>query len=413
MWIAEGENVLDIRTILTVLAIQCFTTALAFLFIHRRKLPVKGTAWWTGGFSVFFVAALFFAFRGTIPAVVSIVAGNCFMVFALFLFSNGIRIFLDQPPFTTRHWLLIGAGLCLYTGVNLWFTYVIPFFALRAALGMLIYGAVTTEIGLRLLRGERLPSYVVTGAALLIFSAISFLRAGLSFMDIPTTRYFEASLVTSAYIASISAFILLLAVGLAMMTNEKLLQLMEKQALTDPLTGLANRRALFREASMFLARIQRAKLCMCVIMADLDNFKVINDRFGHPFGDEILKHFTRVAADEIRAGDVMARYGGEEFAIILAPCTQSRAEDVAERIRSGVERSPYVFGERTVRFTVSLGVGFARPEDETIDKIIHRADAALYRAKEKGRNRVEVYSDRCEPFRGDRDDPCCGEDVET
>ncbi len=153
-------------------------------------------------------------------------------------------------------------------------------------------------------------------------------------------------------------------------------------ALTDPLTGLLNRRALFSIAGT--APLPPAS---CVIMLDLDDFKTVNDRFGHAVGDEILMRFGAILSAALRPGDIVARIGGEEFCLLLHDIDATAAHTVAERIRHRLEATeplPDGYGPPTV----SAGLAMTSPRAETFDELIRAADELLYRAKDAGRNRV-------------------------
>lgn len=156
-----------------------------------------------------------------------------------------------------------------------------------------------------------------------------------------------------------------------------------RRALTDSLTGLMNRRALFDWAEAMPVSDGTA-----VIMLDLDNFKAINDGFGHARGDEVLVRFAGIIRQNLRPGDQAARLGGEEFCLVLQDLDPADAAGVAERIRSALEATAPIsddFGPPTV----SAGVAIAFGGDDTFDTLLRRADGALYAAKQEGRNRVE------------------------
>jgi diguanylate cyclase (GGDEF)-like protein len=170
---------------------------------------------------------------------------------------------------------------------------------------------------------------------------------------------------------------------------ENLMTVLVETARSDPLTGLANRRAFFEDFDRALARAERADVAMAVAAVDIDNFKTVNDAVGHAGGDDVLVEFTRVLRDAVRAGDSAARIGGEEFALLLVAAEPEHARQLAERVRERVETA---FGARTPPITVSIGVATWWPRDP-IDAavLLRRADAALYEAKRGGRNRVETY----------------------
>lgn len=170
-----------------------------------------------------------------------------------------------------------------------------------------------------------------------------------------------------------------------------------RSGVTDFLTGWHNRRYFHNRLREELARAGRTGRTLACLMIDVDHFKEINDRFGHLAGDEALKEVARRAEAEIRAGDTGARFGGDEFAILLAATDAGQALKLAQRIHHGVGSSPIrVHGGAHVTVTLSIGLATACPQPRSQDykalaeRLIAEADAALYRAKSAGRNRVEV-----------------------
>ncbi|MGH1463010.1 MAG: GGDEF domain-containing protein [Neptuniibacter sp.] len=156
-------------------------------------------------------------------------------------------------------------------------------------------------------------------------------------------------------------------------------------AQTDPLTGLVNRIGIAGSFEKELLRSQRYGIKTSLIMIDIDKFKEVNDLFGHQAGDQILKEVSNVLLDNIRQVDQLGRWGGEEFLIILPETALAGAMTLAEKLRSSVEEFKYT---ESGNHTVSIGVSTYR-EGDTQDTLIQRADNAMYRAKGKGRNRVE------------------------
>ena len=160
----------------------------------------------------------------------------------------------------------------------------------------------------------------------------------------------------------------------------------ETRASTDALTGLPNRR-YFDEFCGLLARRRRADDAVGVLMIDIDNFKKLNDRYGHPVGDQVLRGVATAIAGAVREGDVPARFGGEEFAVLLRNPGSDVAMEVGERVRAAVGALDLSkFGPKGV--TVSVGVAVARSPDQPISELVDEADHALYRAKRLGRNQV-------------------------
>ncbi|SFB24672.1 diguanylate cyclase (GGDEF) domain-containing protein [Collimonas sp. OK607] len=164
---------------------------------------------------------------------------------------------------------------------------------------------------------------------------------------------------------------------------------LERLAATDPLTGADNRRRFTEQVEAEMARIHRGGEPFSVLALDLDNFKAINDRYGHQAGDDILKGFVQRCLDAIRPYDGVARVGGEEFMVLLPRTVLEAARDIAERLRASIASSSFESGrQRQIPVTVSIGVSQFGRDGDTIDAIVSAADERLYDAKHQGRNRV-------------------------
>ena len=174
-------------------------------------------------------------------------------------------------------------------------------------------------------------------------------------------------------------------------------QELERRALQDSLTGVLNRGAISQALDIELRRRSRTQLPAAVVMVDVDHFKQVNDTHGHAIGDDVLKEVARRMAAALRPYDALGRFGGEEFLVVLPDCSPASAYEVAERVRSAVAASPAaVSGTRSgVAVTVSLGVACIEGySQETGHSLMNRADAAMYRAKTTGRNRVVMAQGR-------------------
>lgn len=156
----------------------------------------------------------------------------------------------------------------------------------------------------------------------------------------------------------------------------------------DGLTQVFNRKHWEECLAKEFARARRYKHDLALLMLDLDNFKLLNDNYGHQGGDTVLIETARVVSDLLRLGDLFGRYGGEEFAIILPDTDLKGAEEVAERIRAVIEKNVISFQERNIRVTASIGVSVIEAENARYEDLISNTDQALYQAKADGRNRV-------------------------
>ena len=161
----------------------------------------------------------------------------------------------------------------------------------------------------------------------------------------------------------------------------------------DQLTGLLTKESLYLALEMELARSLRYGLPLSVLMMDLDRFKAVNDARGHRMGSHVLTEVGRLIRESIRTADVAARYGGEEFVAYLSETTLIGAAQAAERIRKSIEDQPFTLDGTTIRVTISIGIAACPEHGRDIASLVARADRALYRAKETGRNRVCIETE--------------------
>ncbi len=163
-----------------------------------------------------------------------------------------------------------------------------------------------------------------------------------------------------------------------------------RQASTDSLTGISNRRYFENQAEQEIRRARRFARDMTVMMIDVDFFKATNDTHGHAIGDAVLQGVVKRALESLRQSDSIGRIGGEEFAVLLPETSLAAAYDVAERLRAHMQERAIIAGHKAIPCTVSIGVAQLSAQDGGIEDLLHRADTALYKAKNGGRNRVEI-----------------------
>ncbi len=185
----------------------------------------------------------------------------------------------------------------------------------------------------------------------------------------------------------LSAAAALLAVSLK---NSQLFREVRENSVRDDLTGCFNRAHALEVLDAEIRRSRRSKLPLSLIMIDLDNFKMINDTHGHLCGDAVLAAIGARMRSELRGSDLKCRYGGDEFMVILPDTPLGGAKQVSENLRQALEAHPIAWNAEQIRVTASFGVGVVNPTDQDPLAAIARADAALYRAKERGRNGVQA-----------------------
>ena len=195
-------------------------------------------------------------------------------------------------------------------------------------------------------------------------------------------------------------------VGLRIIKLEQKLKEANRQleilATTDMLTGILNRRALWQRLIEELERCVRKKTSLCLFMADLDHFKKINDTYGHLVGDRVLQEAVKRLKRNLRPYDIIGRYGGEEFVIgISEMCYRQIMKSIGERLRKSVADTPMIIDDVELKVTISIGGTMAKPKqgyniEAYLEKILKKADDALYEAKQKGRNRVIIAGENNE-----------------
>ncbi|MDD5028970.1 MAG: GGDEF domain-containing protein [Rhodoferax sp.] len=225
------------------------------------------------------------------------------------------------------------------------------------------------------------PLMVFTYFILRRLTAIAFSAALLIYFPWLTWRYIDSDL-ASRHLVSLLLVVTLINIVLSVISS--LHQTLAKQALTDPLTGCFNRRCMDHELSTLVTKASRYSVTASVLMIDIDHFKEINDSYGHGQGYLVLQGVVEIASARIRVGDHMYRFGGEEFLMLLEQTGMRDAKMVAEDIRARIETAELLPGR-----TVTVSIGLAQHQaGQSVDAWIKRADRALYRAKQAGRNRV-------------------------
>ena len=231
---------------------------------------------------------------------------------------------------------------------------------------------------------RRWPAFVVPvmhgGVLMLPILLGSFLRPN------------DAGFSGSVWVTVFAVELILYAVGtvfvIFMLVSERTVTAHRTAASTDPLTGMLNRRGFSEACARMIEREAKGGRPVTVMIFDIDHFKSINDRFGHPAGDEMLRLFSTIVVNNLRISDLSGRIGGEEFAALL-PCALEEGVLVAERVREAFEMSGIVVDERAVDTTVSIGIA-GGPAGTELEVLLASADTALYQAKRGGRNRVEA-----------------------
>ncbi len=389
-----STSALDPRSIIVLAGVMGLLMSVV-LFSMRRSYPpsIRGLREWTLAPLVSFASTVLFALRGVLPDVFSIVLANMVLFQGCILYYAGSQLFLGHER-DTRLW----STVTLLLGVVLfWFSDVQPSYAARLAVFTLAITALffahawlylrhrMESVGMRLMTGLLLLQSLVAG---LRFLSVIAGEAGIGLLEVTWLQ--------SIYIIMYSVTALLLSIAAVLMATERVRLEFEFMATHDPLTGVLNRRALIARCEHEVTRARRGDDdgALALLMLDADHFKRVNDEFGHQAGDEVLRELTLRLQAPLPPAARLGRYGGEEFLVVLPGLARDGARAVAERLRTEAGEpfaAPSSLAAAGIgRLSVSIGLAVFQGPADTLDALLARADAALYRAKAQGRDRVEV-----------------------
>ncbi|MEJ8574695.1 GGDEF domain-containing protein [Microbaculum marinum] len=378
---------LDYATIYVMAVTFCVPLAIVLFVAWRGNRAEPALAWWSGTFAVTIVGLSLLGLRGLIPDLITIDFANALVLLGAAFGLVGARAFNGRTT----------PILLIFLPPGLWaFACRIPEFydsmSWRVAGYSLIHSAVAAAIAIEFWRGraDRLKSrYMLVGACLLLsaFYASRIVFAYLMPMGEPR-QYSDTSIWFALTILGPTIVGAMIAILVVTIAKERVEAEQRYLAEIDPLTLVPNRGATLTRARASIA----APKCRsaAVLLFDLDHFKQINDRYGHPAGDEVLRTFAMVAAGQLREEDIFGRIGGEEFLALLTNADQDGAIAAAERIRAAFSVIRIEGSSARIPATVSIGIAVADETGLDIDLLLGTADKALYRAKESGRNQVHA-----------------------
>jgi len=392
----------DINLVLFSVLVLLIATLSYILFI--QSLPVQPHAsqrmalrYFSWFFVTGFVAFAFFCLRYIGWYATSVISANLFYLLSMYLLYFGIRARYQQPmrrqflAWPLLHLLLLTALMWYFSLIHDDVYIRFPVFLASMCLPLLLSFSTIREFGQPSNLGDRILKLSV----LLALLTLPTLYPLFSYIIQPD--YFSQVLVTTLVSLTLET---LCVGGLAISYIYDLIDKLRHDAHTDKLTGAKNRRYLFRFAPPILQQMHLLKKPVCLVMIDIDHFKKVNDQHGHQVGDLVLQHFARIITRQLKAADMLVRYGGEEFALLLPDCPLSGAVQLIHQLQAQICRQPLTLlttpdipssaaSEQNILLTASFGVTSIRP-DINLDQAFKQADAALYQAKQGGRDRLEI-----------------------
>jgi diguanylate cyclase (GGDEF)-like protein len=381
--------VVDVRTLFLLTIDVEAILGLLLLFAYVQNTSIPAVAWWGWAHLLRAVSLALYGMYGQIPDLLAIDLADAVLFASFAVTWNGARVFDGRRPRPGS--LLIGAMVWIVVCQAAGLTAASP---LRGVISGVIIASYIWLTACEFWRGRdeglvsRWPAIVV----LFAHGSVFLLRTPLTAV-LPWSTASEPALAsawmtvmsTEALLATISVAFILLA-----MAKERTELRHKTAAMTDPLTGLFNRRAFLEAAVRLIDRQIARERPVAVFMIDLDRFKSINDRFGHSMGDAVLQIFAQTVRARLRVTDLVGRLGGEEFALVLADACRDNAFAVADRIRQAFAAAAAVVDGHEVMATASIGVAIIQDPEQDLATLLTQADQALYLAKADGRNRVVV-----------------------
>jgi diguanylate cyclase (GGDEF)-like protein len=378
---------LDPFTILFTTTLTCAVLAVAMYSVHLSfRREVAGVGHWAYGLVAMVCAGTLFLLRGALPDAVALPAANACLMCGIGLSMVGTRRFYGERP----GWATFHAAWILELAAILWWLLVEPNFPHRAAAFSLLVSIFYID-QLRMVWRHRTPHFTTWFFGILLaLQALNTLTRGVAalfMVEQDAANLMRSSALANVYLALANFMALLMTVAFLMLATRRLQKILEQRSTHDPLTNVLNRRGFLQFFGRVRARQQRIESPLSLMAIDLDLFKSINDHHGHAQGDKVLVHVARVIMRSVRQSDFVARFGGEEFVVLLPDTTLPHAQQLAQRIQALLleSRQPGL-----PPCTVSIGIAGQQSPDESLDSLLSRADAALYRAKANGRDRTEV-----------------------
>lgn len=384
--------VLDIPTLLVVSIFVTAMLGLLLIFAWIQDRSIQALGWWGAAYLVGGLSAGMLSLQQFILNPLLIDFASALLFVACGMSWNGARVFDGKSvrPFA----MLAGAIIWLLACQ-------IPGFA-DSSIGRIVVSSLIisnytlfTAFELWSGRGEKLNSRWPAVIVITLHGVVFPSQVPLT-MVLPGDRI--AATMTNGWIATLAIESLLYSIAAAFilleMAKERTERVHKEAALIDPLTGVHNRRAITEFARQILSREVRPTKPMAIFMFDIDKFKSINDNFGHPVGDKVIRLLATTAKKTLRQTDLFGRLGGEEFAAFLGNTDEKGAIIVAERVRVAFLEAARMVDGLAIGATVSIGVTFTTNYKDEVDALLARADEALYEAKNSGRNRVIIRNEQ-------------------
>ncbi|AET67899.1 diguanylate cyclase (GGDEF) domain-containing protein [Desulfosporosinus orientis DSM 765] len=380
----------DLKTMFMVLALGNFCTIILMIAYNNFQGKNNSTKYYIAGKFLLMIAWVLFAMRGVASDLISIIIANSLLF---------VGVSLNAIAFILLKGFLIRSVKQLYLVfivISILIFNIVSFLGnenIRVAVGFIIPALIIIPIYVSFLTDKKASRLQILIAVIHMLASVPlFLRAYVSLSSPYVIQLYTPNVFTTWSFLSLFVSLIIGSTGFVLLAKQQDDEELIKFARFDFLTNIYNRRTFFLFAQKSIALCVRKTMPVSLILIDIDNFKKVNDLYGHHIGDEVLKDFASETQRILRQNDLLCRYGGEEFTILLPGADEEDSNKVATRLRE-------VIGQRGIpnhpelKYTVSMGAVSVIPDYETdLEILLKQADVALYTAKNNGKNRIERYS---------------------
>jgi diguanylate cyclase (GGDEF)-like protein len=378
---------LDLRTLIAFLVILYICLGFVCLFLPYRIPGSHAVTDWGYGMLAAAAGMAAIALRGVIPDLVSILLGNSLILVSFLFILRSVRP-ERKPGASAFAWSVVGISMLLIS----YTVFLQPDVRLRIVILSIAMALLVVQPILALITapGTIGRARYFTAACLSGTGLAMLVRAGLTLKWGSHHDFLGPDLIQFASVLLLGVFTVLATLGVIWIEVEKLRSDLARLAMIDSLTAILNRRAFMLQYEREVSRCVREKSGLALAIFDIDHFKDVNDTYGHLAGDQVLRRVADTLRASLRGHDVLGRYGGEEFALLMPGADAPAAMAGTERARLAVSERPIEAGSLSIPITISAGVASYGVNGSDWETLLRNADAALYEAKRRGRNRVVV-----------------------